>query len=146
MAEFLATARAAQRSVLAGTTSSGDLAADLEVWNGTAAEIERGWARGPLTPEELNKKHGGAWVAARRFGLHQRGGLRLTDDFSEHRHNDVTSCSEKIDVGGINDVAGFCKTWLQYQAGGRFKVELATSEVKERAVHAEFGPVGSRRC
>ena len=138
LCELLASAAWAQKAILQDVRSSGDEDLDNEVWIGTLQEVARGWAAGPLSPEELTAKYGKGWIAAKRFGLRQRSGMRMIDDFSAYHHNSCTSSHERIDVGGVDEVASLCKAWLQMKRGGAVCATMDDGEVWEGDVSDEF--------
>ena len=49
----------------------------------------------------------------RRLGLRQNGKIRPIGDFSEWGLNGLLSTHEKVDLGGIDEVAGIAKWWYQ---------------------------------
>ena len=44
---------------------------DLKTVGTPDSEVERGWASGPFTEEEMTKRMGPLWLPARRFGIEQ---------------------------------------------------------------------------
>ena len=138
MKGLLATAEWSQRAVLEDVRPAAEPEMDEEIWKGTMKEVDKGWACGPWTAEQLTAKYGRGWVAARRFGLKQRSGVRMIDDFSAYRHNDCTTTHEKIDVGGVDEVAGLCKAWLQLKSGAQVSATLDDGAVMKGDLSEEL--------
>ena len=61
-------AREMQAMAAAAVSASTDESLDEEVYSSTLEEVQRGWLRGPFTPDELDARHGW-WIPARRFGI-----------------------------------------------------------------------------
>ena len=97
-----------QQVIKASIKSSGDSEVDLSVYNSTVAEVQAGWAEGPLTPSQLTAQHGPNWIASRRFGVVQGRRsdgsikIRAVDDVSEFSVNSAVGTSEKISLGGVD--------------------------------------------
>ena len=75
----------------------------------TMQEVVKGWAKGPLTANELDMQYGvGRWCPAHRFGIHQssagRTKLRPIDDFTVHGHNSCAGACEQLDIGGLDEI------------------------------------------
>ena len=70
--------------------------------------MSRGWLRGPVSAADLTNRHG-LWVPARRFGIRQGSGTRVIDDYSELGQNACVETTEKVDVGGVDVIAGMIK-------------------------------------
>ena len=71
--------------------------------------MREGKAVGPLTEKQVDDAPGAIWAPARRSGLVQSAGVRPIDDFSEFLHNATSHTHERIDLGGIDTVAGIAK-------------------------------------
>ena len=113
MTEVLADARRAQRAVLGARDGSGDDELDSELYRVTLEEQREGWLSEPLSQGELGRMLGPRWVPVRRFGLRQGGKVRPIDDFSEWGVNCLFAAHEKIDLGGVDEVAGIAKWWCR---------------------------------
>ena len=110
-AELLRTARTAQDVLLSIAGLSGDDDLDEELEAITEAEIHAGWLRGPFTREELDKKFG-QWIPARRFAVRQGQKVRAIDDFSLLGQNDATGIHERVDLTGVDLVAGAARAFM----------------------------------
>eukprot|EP00971_Amphidinium_carterae_P338995 6476569-Amphidinium_carterae.1 len=80
----------------------------------TNAEVSRGWATGPFTKEDLDEKFGqGQWISAKRFPIEQSSAglrkVRLIDDYSKHGQNLAAQATEKLDHGGLDEVAALVR-------------------------------------
>ena len=84
---------------------------DSAVYAATAEEVERGWLLGPYSPEELSRAVGPLWVPSRRFGVRQGGKVRPIDDFSEFWVNATVSVTDRLDLGGVDEVAALARDW-----------------------------------
>jgi len=88
--------------------SSGDAEVDRSIYESTLAEVQSGWAEGPLSPSQLTEQHGPNWIASRRFGVVQGRRsdgsikIRAVDDVSEFSVNSSVGTSEKIVLGGVD--------------------------------------------
>ena len=65
---------------MAKSGGSHDAKLVAEIWDTTRSEIMKGWFQGPFTEEELTRRLGPLWVVSRRFGIWQRGAVRVLDD------------------------------------------------------------------
>ena len=70
----------------------------------------------PFSKTNRHKKLGPLWVASRRFALRQKSKIRLIDDLSEYGPNFAVGISEKIDLGGIDEVVCMIKAWIKATA------------------------------
>ena len=89
-----------------------------ETYELTREEVDKGWAKGPFTEEELNARFGHErWTACRRFGVTQRSlttqkeKTRQFDDLSEFFVNSCTTIRDKIPVDGVDVVANLVWVW-----------------------------------
>ena len=97
--ELWSSARDAQQTALLTLGPSGDHELDDAVTESTAEEVSKGWLRGPASAADFTSRHG-LWFPARRFGIRQGSGTRVTDDYSELGQNPCVESTEKVDVGG----------------------------------------------
>jgi len=96
--------------VHATTKTSGDPELDEAIYSMTLDECEKGWLRGPFSPEMLDKRHGRVWTAAKRFGLRQgTEKIRAIDDYSEHGQNATVTCDEKVPLSGVDAIVSIMK-------------------------------------
>ena len=75
----------------------------------TLQEVDKGWAEGPLSLDQLDERYGkGGWRPAHRFGIYQsaagKAKLRPIDDFRIHGHNQCTGSCEQLDIGGLDEI------------------------------------------
>eukprot|EP00971_Amphidinium_carterae_P177180 3513959-Amphidinium_carterae.1 len=80
----------------------------------TMDEVDKGWAEGPLTEDQLNKRYGvSGWISARRFGIGQssmgRSKFRVIDDYTCSGQNATTHVDEKLNHGGLDEVIGVAR-------------------------------------
>ena len=124
---------------------SGDSELDSELHRITRAEEEEGWLSAPLSAAELEALQGPLWVPVRRFGLRQHGKVRPIDDFSEWGLNGLLSTHEKVDLGGIDEIAGLAKWWYQaLDESGGVTVDLGDGRVLQGSL-APAWPKGATR-
>ena len=144
--DVLPDARRAQRSVLEMRGGSGDSELDSELHRITLAEEQAGWLSEPLNASEMAASLDPLWVPARRFGLRQNGKIRPIDDFSEWGLNGLLSTHEKIDLGGVDEVAGLAKWWYQaLDASGGVNVDLGDGRVLQGRLAQAWPPGEARR-
>ena len=89
--------------------SSGDPLVDLEVWNQTMEECNKGWLTGPLTAEEIPLDA----PVSKRFGLKQKHKVRLIDDFSESSVNQAVTVHESPTLHTVDVAAASLVYWFQ---------------------------------
>ena len=119
---------------------------DREVLDRTEAEVEEGKALGPFTEDEVSAIVGKLWAPVRRVGLVQSSGVRPIDDFSEFGHNGTSHTFERIDLGGIDEVVGIAKVWLQAPVDGeRVRVQLESGVWLEEQLHPDYKDAKNRR-
>jgi hypothetical protein len=105
---------------------SGDPDMDDLVWQATMAEVQAGWAVGPFSQAQLDEALGPFWIPAPRFGLRQGSKTRMIDDFSIMGHNSTLSSTERIRLGGIDEIVAMIKT-------------VAASSSPDGSVHVRAG-------
>jgi hypothetical protein len=105
---------------------SGDPDMDDQVWQATLAEVKAGWAVGPFSQAQLDKALGQFWLPAPRFGLRQGCKTRMIDDFSVMGHNSTLSSTERIRLGGIDEIVAMIKA-------------VAASSSPDGSVHVKAG-------
>ena len=114
--------------VLGMTRSSGCDDLDKRVLAVTRAEVERGWAEGPFSLEELES---GATIS-RRFPLQQGPKTRMIDDFSISGVNDSCTAHNKIDLHMIDTFAAAVRYFFQakQKTGLDTSLEAKTYDLK----------------
>ena len=91
-------------------TSSGDPKLDHELYAKTLQEKHEAVVDGLFAKDQLDLRFGvEAWVTVRRYGLWQSsvGSKQLCpiDDFSFNLHNATVETQERLDDGGLDEVA-----------------------------------------
>ncbi|CAE8741817.1 unnamed protein product, partial [Polarella glacialis] len=109
--ELMSTAKWSRAVLLESIRSSGDDKLDREVYESTISERDAQWLAGPFSAEELSKRLGPLWILNRRFGLLQGLKCRNVDDMSENGTNSAFGSSEKIDLGGVDEIAAVIKVF-----------------------------------
>eukprot|EP00969_Alexandrium_andersonii_P062475 2752029-Alexandrium_andersonii.AAC.1 len=66
-----------------------------------------------MSADEVGSLLGPCWVPARRFGVRQGGKVRVVDDCSEFLVNAAVETTEKIDLGGVDELLCLAKAWLR---------------------------------
>ncbi|CAK0909772.1 unnamed protein product, partial [Prorocentrum cordatum] len=142
--DLFRTSRWAQMTSPATARPSGDPEIDDVIFEKTRAECKAGWAVGPLSKEHLDEAHGPLWVPARRFGVRQGSDYRPIDDFSEfgHKRNGASATSEKIDPGGVDEIAAMARALLSSVDWDTGRVELKPRDGPPMVgrVHAGWTP------
>ena len=121
----------------------------IQLWATTTedktGEVDRGWAEGPYSEQEISDILGDdLWVAARRFGIHQKDKFRQIDDFSEYFVNACTTVENKIPVSGVDAIVNTAKFWsdkiLEALASPSrtFAFHLSDGSIHHRALHEDF--------
>eukprot|EP00435_Cladocopium_sp_Y103_P032581 s1136_g8.t1 len=96
-------------AILRMTSSSGDPEVDSQLLAETELELEKGWADGPFTLEELEP---GSTVS-RRFPLVQGSEVRMIDDFSISGVNDSCEIHNKLDLHMVDTFSALVKHYFQ---------------------------------
>ena len=91
---------------------SEDAEMDAEIYRITKDEIEAKLLVGPFTTSDLDSRHGGSWIAARRFGIRQGSKIRQIDDFSVFGQNNTISADETVALGGVDAVVNIAKNMV----------------------------------
>ena len=89
--------------------SSGDPEVDLEVWQQTMQECEKGWLAGPFPASEVPLDA----PVSKRFGLKQKHKVRLIDDFSESSVNQTVTVHESPTLRTVDVAAASLAYWFQ---------------------------------
>ena len=138
-----------KRRFVEGTSGTVDVS--REVWESTLKEAERGWLGGPLQRGAVAAEVGSLWTPSRRFGVVQGGKVRNIDDLSEFSVNQCYGTSEKLDLGGVDEVVSLAVAWAKIlcQPGDDVVVRLSTGEVLQGQKCEEFRKPGVKlrgRC
>ena len=71
------------------------------------------FCEGPFTEEDVDRHLGTKdWVPLRRFGVDQKGGIRVVDDAHENRSNDTTSRDEKLITSSVDVIVSMIRLWI----------------------------------
>ena len=68
--------------------------------------------RGPFSEAELVEKLGPLFVVSNRFGITQKGSVRVIDDLSDSMVNACFGASEMVDLGGVDAVVVLARSLL----------------------------------
>ena len=125
-----------RRAIIGSTRSSGDHQVDVQLFDETVADRDKGWLDGPYSEAQLTDMLGHDWVASRRFGISQSGKLRAIDDMSESFVNSSYGSLESVNLGGIDEVASLSKLFLDMVDDDRVvTATLGTGEVLKGKLH-----------
>lgn len=78
---------------------------------GEESEVQKGWANGPYTEQQMKSRLGPGFLSCRRFGVEQNGKIRPTNDFFEYFHNSCVTSHDQIVVSGVDAIASMCRVW-----------------------------------
>ena len=112
--------------------SSGETAADVELWEQSLAEAEAGWIDGPFYNEcEVSERvKTTEWICTRRFPSQQPTKIRLIDDGLESGLNAAYSCYNKLTLMDMDAVVALANTVLQaFASNGVFRFSLSTGDL-----------------
>lgn len=115
--QLASTSMADRRKNFHSCRSSRDNEVDATVYEKTLEEVSKGWAKGPISYDELPT---GA-VLSRRFGLKQPGKVRLIDDLSGSRVNSTVQTSESPKPQSVDYIGAMILQVLQLQCGLELK-------------------------
>ena len=101
-------------------------------------EVKKGWLVGPLRADQVAAHVGPCWIPSRRFGVKQGSKVRAVDDFSEFWVNDTVSATEKLDLGGVDEIAAICHEWMRSVKGDRYGVLMPDGSRLEGALHPSW--------
>ena len=110
----LSRAAASQQAVVSSMGPGSDPYIDREVERITEEQEEAGLLSPPWTSlADVTKHLGPYWIPVRRFGIRQGGKVREIDDASEFGENSLVERTEKLDLLGLDEVAGVAKAWIR---------------------------------
>ena len=137
--ELWSSAREAQQTAIRTLGPSDDHELDDAVTESTAEEVSKGWLRGPVSAADLTSRHG-SWVPARRFGIRQGPGTCVIGDYSELCQNSCVESPEKVDVGGVDIIAGLIRGVLSAvdPKTRRVSFELSDGSVLGGSLHPDW--------
>ena len=120
--------------------ASGSQECDQAVWKATLEEIDNSWLIGPLSSAEIDSQVGSKqWVVSKRFGLLQGGKYRPIDDYTASYVNAAMTTTEKLDLGGTDDVANLLKMIAESIPFGRLvKLRKEDGSFLEGQLHESF--------
>ena len=100
------------------------------MWRIIKEEIDAGWLRGPFSEEMLKKLLGPLFVVSQRFGIVQGPKVRQIDDLSASLINAAFCASEKMDHGGIDELAALAKFLVEsVHDDGKVVMKLSSGQV-----------------
>ena len=128
----------AQQQITSTVKSSGP-EVDRIVTDETRAEVAKGWLEGPYTRDQLSELLGPCWVPNRRFCIKQGSKYRMIDDISENWVNATTGTTERLELGGVDEVLAYAKT-IQAAMGGQISklTDMNGDEVVFEDIHPEW--------
>ena len=137
--QVMKAAKWTRHAAMGRQTRSEDPEMDAEVWKASKEEIDKKWLRGPFSERELVELLGPLYVVSRRFGIRQKGKVRVIDDLSESLINSCFGTFETVDLGGVDELAVLSRTWLQAISDDR-KVcfKLSDGRVISGTLHASL--------
>ena len=109
-------APAIREAILSSVRSQGE-EVDAEVLRQTKAEVDKGWATGPIQVEHLPPGS----IISRRFGLVQPNKTRLIDDLSASGINDTVQAEETPTPHTVDVAAGMITSAMRLLPGERRK-------------------------
>jgi hypothetical protein len=128
-----------RRVAFAKSGRSDDEDLNRRVWQASQDEIAKKWITGPHTEAELAVKLGPLFLVSRRFGIRQHDSVRVIDDMSESLVNACFGSSEKVDLGGIDELAVLARSWLEAVRDDRaVEVRLSSGKVLRGTLHASL--------
>ena len=110
----------------------------------TKGECEAGWLSGPWGPKQPSESLSPLWIANRRFGLRQKGKVRVVDDFSEHGTNAALEYWDKVDLPGLDEVALMAKVLHNVLSNEQYSFKDATGADWSGTRHPGRGPRDTR--
>ena len=136
--ELWRTAKMAQEAAKSRVRTSGDKELDESVWKATLEEVDKRWCEGPFSAEEVSSKVGRLWIPSRRFGLKQGQKVRMIDDFSEHQINATVTLSEKLELGGIDEVTMIARLMQECKTGSILEVPTYEGDIITVEAHRSW--------
>ena len=106
------------------TRSCGDPDMDVQLWDKTLSEVDKGWITGPYEWEQLPSDS----IVSRRFPVSQTGKIRPIDDYSQSQVNSTVHSYETASVDNVDFIcAMFCRLVKGLAANGKDTELLARS-------------------
>lgn len=137
--ELMRTCKLNRDACLRTVSASTDIDLDREVWRQTQIEVDKGWLSGPFSFDQVSNQLGPLWTLARRFGISQADKVRVIDDYSEPYVNAAYGGLDKLDLGGVDEIAAMIREVLLSVADDRMvNVSLSTGEVMQGSLHASL--------
>ena len=131
-------AKWARPALLGSKVSSMDAEAQKVLWEKTLDEIERKECKGPFTAEQLDERHPGGWISAKRFGVPQKGSWRAVDDYSIFGQNASSHTEETVDTDGPDEIIGTSKVWARALQSKTFILRLDDGTILQGTRHEEL--------
>ena len=99
-------ARTARKALRMMTRSSGDCNMDIQLWDKTQSELQKGWLVGPINWDSLPDKA----VVSRRFPIEQSGKIRPIDDYTQSQINLTIHSTETASVDNVDYICAMFST------------------------------------
>ena len=107
---------------------------------------EKGWLRGPLTAEQVEKEVGKDWVPVNRFAVRQKDKLRPIDNFCENRVNEAWESPERIDLHALDQMAWTMSLFYKvFASKGYVEVKLKDGTILSGKVHEDW-TMANKKC
>ena len=142
--QLIKAAKWARPALLGSKAPPRDSEVQKVLWEKTLDEVKRKECRGPFTAEQLDERHPGGWLAAKRFGVPQKGSWRAVDDYSIYGQNATSYTEETVDTDGPDEITGTSKLWSCALQSKKFTLRLDDGTVLEGTRHAELDAEGAR--
>ena len=109
-------------------SSCGNPDVDLELWNKTLEEKDKGWIEGPYDPDYITELFGHDWSTIRRFLVVQGSKVRPIDDGRECHINEATATTNKLDLMTVDSLAVLARILMESIESGSFSFCLSGGE------------------
>ena len=126
------------RPALLGSKVPLDAEVQKVLWDKTLDEVNRKECRGPFTAEQLDERHPGGWISAKRFGVPQKGSWRPVDDYSIFGQNASSHTEETVDTDGPDEIIGTAKVWSRALQSKTFTLRLDDGTILQGTRHEEL--------
>ena len=137
--------------ILKMTVSSGNAELDKQLLDETREELEKGWAEGPFSLDQLDA---GSTIS-RRFPLVQGNKTRMIDDYSISGVNDSCASFNKIDLHVVDTFSSMIRRFfMQCSKSGRsgvlvgktYDLKSAYRQVPIKGEHLKFSYFSIYNC
>jgi len=132
-------------TVIGSCRASGSDQQDQAIWDATMKELDAGVLTGPFTQADLEQKFGDLYIVSRRFGVFQNNKWRPIDDFSQPLVNSAVQVTEKLQLGGVDEVAAMIRYVLTH-AQSTESLQWAGRTVDLKAAYRQLAIADSDKC